>query len=50
MDLAIDTANHSFVLCGLIVVLGTLLVWAIRTVDQWITHRHPIRIRSHRRE
>jgi len=48
MDLPMSAANLSFVLCGLIMVLGTLLVWAIRSADQWIVVQRPVRARRSR--
>jgi hypothetical protein len=36
MDLSMSAADLSFVLCGLIIALGTLLVWAIRIADRWV--------------
>lgn len=48
MDLPMNAANLAFVLCGLIVTLGTLLVWAIRSADRWIAVQRPIRIRRNR--
>lgn len=48
MDLSMNAADLSFVLCGLIVVLGTLLVWAIRAADRWIVLQRPIGVRRSR--
>lgn len=48
MDLSLTAADLSFVLCGLIVTLGTLLVWAIRTADQWIVLQRPASVRRNR--
>lgn len=48
MDLSLNAANLSFVLCGLIATLATLLVWAIRTADRWIALQRPIKIRRSR--
>lgn len=31
-----SAADLSFILCGLTIVLGTLLVWAIRIADRWV--------------
>ncbi|MCC6494386.1 MAG: hypothetical protein IT424_15345 [Pirellulales bacterium] len=36
MDLTISAAGLSFALCGIIAALGSLLIWAIRTMDRWI--------------
>ncbi len=47
--LSVTAADLSFVLCGLIFLLGTLLVWAIHTADRWIVHRRLTRIgKDHR--
>ena len=46
MDLSLTAANLSFVLCGLIVTLATLLVWAIRIADRWIVLQLPARVRN----
>jgi hypothetical protein len=48
MDLSLNAANLSFVLCGLVVVLGTLLVWAIRAADRWIALHRPLGVRRSR--
>jgi len=48
MDLPMSAANLAFVLCGLIMVLGTLLVWVIRSADRWIAVQRPVRIRRRR--
>jgi hypothetical protein len=48
MDLSLTAADLAFVLCGLIAMLGMLLVWAIRTADQWIVLQRPAKIRSNR--
>ncbi|MEH2508994.1 hypothetical protein V1291_000348 [Nitrobacteraceae bacterium AZCC 1564] len=37
MNPSLTAADLSFILCGLIVVLGTLLVWAIWVADRWIS-------------
>jgi hypothetical protein len=47
MDLTLNAADLAFALCGLIVALGTLLIWAIRTADRWALQR-PARIRRNR--
>jgi hypothetical protein len=36
MNPFLTAADLSFILCGLIVALGTLLVWAIRIADRWV--------------
>lgn len=36
MDPSVTAADLSFMLCGLIVALGALLVWAIRMADRWV--------------
>lgn len=36
MDLPVSAAGLSFALCGIIVALGSLLIWAIWTVDRWL--------------
>lgn len=48
MDLSLTAANLSFVLCGLILTLATLLVWAIRTADRWIVLQRPVSVRRNR--
>lgn len=48
MDLSLTAADLSFALCGLIVMLATLLVWAIRTADRWIVLQRPASVRSNR--
>jgi hypothetical protein len=48
MDLPLSAANLSFVLCGLILVLGTLLIWAIQSADRWIALKRPVWIRRRR--
>jgi hypothetical protein len=48
MDLSLTAADLAFVLCGLIAMLGMLLVWAIRTADQWIVLQRPAKIRGNR--
>lgn len=48
MDISMTAADLSFVLCGLIVTLATLLVWAIHSADRWIALQRPIRIRRNR--
>jgi len=35
MDPSMSAADLSFILCGLVVALGMLLVWAIRIADRW---------------
>lgn len=45
MDLTLNAADLAFVLCGLIVALGTLLVWAIRTADRWNAFQRPASVR-----
>lgn len=50
MDLSLTAANLSFVLCGLIVTLGTLLVWAIRIADRWIVLQRPASVRRDREQ
>jgi hypothetical protein len=41
MDLTVTAAGLSFALCGVIVALGSLLIWAIRAMDRWIAIRRP---------
>ncbi|WP_424631396.1 hypothetical protein [Bradyrhizobium sp. SYSU BS000235] len=36
MDPLMSAADLSFMLCGLIVALGALLVWAIAIADRWV--------------
>ncbi len=36
MNQSMSAADLAFVLCGLIVALGTLLVWAIQIADRWV--------------
>lgn len=48
MDLSLTAADLAFVLCGLIMTLGTLLVWAIRTADRWIVLQRPASVRRNR--
>jgi hypothetical protein len=48
MDLSLTAADLAFVLCGLIAMLGVLLIWAIRTADQWVILQRPANIRSNR--
>lgn len=48
MNLQMNVADLSFVLCALIFALGTLLVWAIRTADRWISLQRPMGVRRSR--
>ncbi len=48
MDLSLTAADLSFVLCGLIMMLATLLVWAIHTAERWIVLQRPVNVRSNR--
>jgi len=48
MDLSMTAADLSFALCGLIFLLGTLLVWAIRTADRWLVRQRTAEIRKSR--
>jgi len=48
MNLSLTAADLAFVLCALIVMLGTLLVWAIRSADQWIAVQRPVKIGNSR--
>ncbi len=50
MDLSLTAANLSFLLCGIIVMLATLLVWAILSADRWVVLQRPARIRSNREQ
>ena len=45
-----SAADLSFILCGLIILLGSLLVWAIHTVDHWMATQRLVRVRKNRRE
>lgn len=37
MDLTVTAAGLSFALCGVVVALGSLLIWAIHTMDRSAT-------------
>lgn len=36
MDPSLSAADLSFILCGVILALGALLVWAIQIADKWV--------------
>lgn len=36
MNLSVTSANLSFLLCGLTLLLGSLLIWAFRAADGWL--------------
>jgi hypothetical protein len=42
---SMSAANLSFLLCGLVITLGTLLVWAIRIADRWVS---TVKVRKNR--
>jgi hypothetical protein len=37
MDPSMSAADLSFILCGVILALGMLLVWAIQIADRWVS-------------
>jgi hypothetical protein len=45
MDPSFTAPELSFILCGLIVALGALLVWAIQISDRWVSM---VRVRRNR--
>ncbi len=36
MNPSMSAADLSFIFCGLVVTLGTLLVWAMWVADRWV--------------